>query len=64
MKLTNAAVAFIVGALILFAGISYVGEHEEHAAQALTHAQAAVDAGPKGYGQRCSSTCETGSGTR
>ena len=31
MKLNNAAVAFIVGALSLFgAGMSYAGEHKEH----------------------------------
>jgi len=48
MKLNIAAVAFIVGALSLFgAGTSYATEHEKHVAEALTHAQAAVDAGKK-----------------
>ena len=49
MKLNLAAAVFIVGALSLFgAGISYATEHEKHVTEALTHAQAAVDAGQNG----------------
>jgi hypothetical protein len=49
MKLNTLAVALIVGALSVFGvGSSYAGEHENHAAEALKHAQAAVDAGRKG----------------
>jgi hypothetical protein len=49
MKRNIATAAFIVGALSLFgAGISYATEHEKHVTEALTQAQAAVDAGPTG----------------
>jgi small metal-binding protein len=51
MKLNIAAAAFIVGALSLFgaAGISSATtEQQKHVAEALMHAQAAVDAGQKG----------------
>jgi hypothetical protein len=49
MKRNTIAVAFIVGALSLFAaGISFATEHEKHVTEALTHTQAAVDAGQKG----------------
>jgi hypothetical protein len=50
MKLNLAVAAFIVGALSLFAADipSATTEQQKHVAEALTHAQAAVDAGQKG----------------
>lgn len=43
MNLKSASLAFMVGALSLFgAGTSYATEHENHVAEAVKHAEAAV----------------------